>query len=213
MSLVRDNSSRSHFSAMTRPCWPRRAVRNRHRHAIKQASRRWRGGQRDDSARRRRNILISTQVAAAAATDAIEERCLRLRARADSQDAWIFRAPVRFRGVRLVAFPVAAAACWWHRLDSRRYRPWRLSTRSWEERNATTASRSSLGRRATTSRTPPSRCGRATSSASSSPTARRPPQRRRGATRRRTRRGARRATCRSRTSGSSKCLSCCSTAA
>ena len=38
-------------------------------------------------------------------------------------------------------------------------------------------------------------------------TARRPPRRRRGATRRRTRRGARRATCRSRTSGSSKfCL-------
>ena len=48
---------------------------------------------------------LKTLVAAAAATDAIEERCLRLRARADSQDAWIFRAPVRFRGVRLVAFP------------------------------------------------------------------------------------------------------------
>ena len=28
---------------MKRPCWPRRAVRNRHRHAIEQASRRWRG--------------------------------------------------------------------------------------------------------------------------------------------------------------------------
>ena len=38
--------------------------------------------------------MISTQVAAAQATDQIEERCLRLRARADSQDAWIFRAPV-----------------------------------------------------------------------------------------------------------------------
>ena len=37
---------------------------------------------------------LKTLVAAAAATDAIEERCLRLRARADSQDAWIFRAPV-----------------------------------------------------------------------------------------------------------------------
>ena len=49
--------------------------------------------------------MISTQVAAAQATDQIEDRCLRLRARADSQDAWIFRAPVRFRGVRLVAFP------------------------------------------------------------------------------------------------------------
>ena len=38
--------------------------------------------------------MISTQVAAAQATDQIEDRCLRLRARADSQDAWIFRAPV-----------------------------------------------------------------------------------------------------------------------
>merc|ERR1711924_508883 len=51
-----------HFSAMTRPCWLRRAVRNRHRHAIEQASRRWRGGRREDSARTRRKILISTQV-------------------------------------------------------------------------------------------------------------------------------------------------------
>ena len=39
-----DNSSLSPFSAMTRPCWPRRAVRNQHRHAIEQAARRWRGG-------------------------------------------------------------------------------------------------------------------------------------------------------------------------
>ena len=39
------------------------AVRNQHRHAIEQASRRWRGGQRDDSARTRRKILMSTQVA------------------------------------------------------------------------------------------------------------------------------------------------------
>ena len=33
-----------------------RAVRNRYRHAIEQASRRWRGGRRDDSARTRRKI-------------------------------------------------------------------------------------------------------------------------------------------------------------
>ena len=39
-----DNSPLSHFSAMTLPCWLRRAVRNRHRHAIEQASRRWREG-------------------------------------------------------------------------------------------------------------------------------------------------------------------------
>ena len=35
-----DNSSLSHFSAMTRPCRLRRATRNRHHHAIEQASRR-----------------------------------------------------------------------------------------------------------------------------------------------------------------------------
>ena len=55
-----DNSSLSHFSAMTCSSWLGRAVRNRHRHAIEQASRRWRGGGRDDSARTRRKILIST---------------------------------------------------------------------------------------------------------------------------------------------------------
>ena len=49
---------------MTWPRWLRRAVRNRHRHAIEQAARRWRGGRRDDSARTRRKILISTQVTA-----------------------------------------------------------------------------------------------------------------------------------------------------
>ena len=38
-----DNSSLSHFSAMTRPRWFRQVVMNRHRHAIEQASRRWRG--------------------------------------------------------------------------------------------------------------------------------------------------------------------------
>ena len=52
----------SHFSAMARPSWLGRAARNEHRHAIEQASRRWRGGGRDDSARTRRKILISTQV-------------------------------------------------------------------------------------------------------------------------------------------------------
>ena len=56
-----DNSSLSHFSATTRPSWLGRAVRNRHRHAIEQASRRWRGGRRVESARTRRKILISTQ--------------------------------------------------------------------------------------------------------------------------------------------------------
>jgi len=56
-----DNSSLSHSSAMTLPSRLRRAVRNRHRHAIEQASRRWRGRRRDDSARTRRKILISTQ--------------------------------------------------------------------------------------------------------------------------------------------------------
>ena len=41
------NSSQGHFSVMTRPSWRGRAVRNRHRHAIEQASRRWRGGRRN----------------------------------------------------------------------------------------------------------------------------------------------------------------------
>ena len=39
-----DNSSRSHLSARTRPTWLGRAARNRHRHAVEQASRRWREG-------------------------------------------------------------------------------------------------------------------------------------------------------------------------
>ena len=56
VSGASDNSSLSHFSAMTRPSWLGRAARNRHRHAIEQASRRWRGGRRDDSARTRRKI-------------------------------------------------------------------------------------------------------------------------------------------------------------
>ena len=51
-----DNSSLSHFSAMTRLSWLDRAVRNSPRHAVEQASRRWRGGRRDDSARTRRKI-------------------------------------------------------------------------------------------------------------------------------------------------------------
>ena len=49
---------RVHFSATTRPSWLGRPLRKRHRHAIEQASRRWRGGGRDDSARRRRDRLI-----------------------------------------------------------------------------------------------------------------------------------------------------------
>ena len=52
----------SHFSAMTRPSWLGRAARNRHRHAIEQASRRWRGGRCDDSGRTRRELLIYAQV-------------------------------------------------------------------------------------------------------------------------------------------------------
>ena len=43
-----DNSSLSHFSATTWPSWLGRAARNRLRHAIEQASRRWRGGRCDD---------------------------------------------------------------------------------------------------------------------------------------------------------------------
>ena len=42
----------SQNSHSTRPSWLGRAVRNRHRHAIEQASRRWRGERRDDLAAR-----------------------------------------------------------------------------------------------------------------------------------------------------------------
>ena len=42
-------------------CGNQRALRNRHRHAIEQAPRRWRGCRRGDSARTRRKFLISTQ--------------------------------------------------------------------------------------------------------------------------------------------------------
>ena len=63
---------------MTRPSWLGRAVRNRHRHAIEQAPRRWRGGRRDDSARTRRKILISTQVLAPGA-DVVSRAADRVR--------------------------------------------------------------------------------------------------------------------------------------
>ena len=42
--------------------WKSTSALGPHRHAIEQASHRWRGGRRDDSARTRREILISTQV-------------------------------------------------------------------------------------------------------------------------------------------------------
>ena len=45
---------------MTQPSSLGRAVRNRHRHAIEQASRRWRGGRREDSARTRRKFDFHT---------------------------------------------------------------------------------------------------------------------------------------------------------
>ena len=48
---VEINPVRRVHSAMTLPCWPRRAMRSRHRHAIEQASHRWRGGRREDPAR------------------------------------------------------------------------------------------------------------------------------------------------------------------
>ena len=48
--------SASVSGALTRPCWLRRVVRKRHRHAIEQAVRRWRGGRREDIARTRHKI-------------------------------------------------------------------------------------------------------------------------------------------------------------
>ena len=43
-TCVEINQCVGSFPAMTRPTWLGRAARNRHRHAIEQASRRWRGG-------------------------------------------------------------------------------------------------------------------------------------------------------------------------
>jgi hypothetical protein len=51
-----------HFSAMTWPRWFRRAVMNRHRHAIDQASRRWRGERRGYSGRTRRKFDFRTGI-------------------------------------------------------------------------------------------------------------------------------------------------------
>ena len=45
---------------MTRPRWLGRAAMNRHRHAIEQAPRRWRGGRRGDSGRTRRKFDFRT---------------------------------------------------------------------------------------------------------------------------------------------------------
>jgi hypothetical protein len=66
---------------MTRPSWLGRAARNRHRHDIEQASRRWRGGRRGDSGRTRRKILIFTQ---ALALSAALERCAQERETRDA---------------------------------------------------------------------------------------------------------------------------------
>ena len=114
---------------MTLPCWLRRAVRNRHRHAIEQAPRRWRGGRRDDSARTRRKILISTQAhprgrrritrvvevrgllpvldAAPAGTDAVLRRRRRGKrhARAPGPDEVVPRDPPRRSRARRLLVP------------------------------------------------------------------------------------------------------------
>ena len=57
-----DDSSLSYFSAMTWPRWLHRAVRNRHRHAVEQASRRWRGVYDWAVGGDAQRHLISTQV-------------------------------------------------------------------------------------------------------------------------------------------------------
>ena len=59
-----DNSSLSHFSATTRPCWLNRVVRDPHGHAVELASRRWRGGHDAAVAETRRENLIYALFAA-----------------------------------------------------------------------------------------------------------------------------------------------------
>ena len=99
VSRAPNDSSLSHFSAMTWPRWLCRAARNRHRQAIEQASRRWRGGRRDDSARTRRKILISTQ---AGTWSSGMPRCASWRATAGGTTTsssprvwWSARRPIR----------------------------------------------------------------------------------------------------------------------
>ena len=97
-----DNS----FVGTTRSSWLRRAVRNRHCHAIEQASRRWRGGRRDDSARKRRKILISTQaerVAKRAAEAAAETARERAAADATLAAARLAREEARVEAQRAAA--------------------------------------------------------------------------------------------------------------
>ena len=77
-----DNSSLSHFSATTWPRWLRRAVRNRHRHAIEQASRRWHGGRRGDSGRTRRKFDFHTAVTPSVC---VESRRVLTRGRAPAR--------------------------------------------------------------------------------------------------------------------------------
>ena len=97
-----DNS----FVGTTRSSWLRRAVRNRHCHAIEQASRRWRGGRRDDSAQKRRKILISTQaerVAKRAAEAAAETARERAAADATLAAARLAREEARVEAQRAAA--------------------------------------------------------------------------------------------------------------
>ena len=80
-----------HFSAPTWPRWLRRALRNRHLHAIEQASRRWRGGRRGDSAiqeERAVNLFhAGSHIEPEEEDDAALERFLRRRTGAAATDA------------------------------------------------------------------------------------------------------------------------------
>ena len=125
----RAGSAHRHFSSRSRrsrPCWLRRAVRNRHRHAIEQASRRWRGGRRDDSARARHVPLsistLKSEPRAAATASGPLERCVRrarpeLVGRATSRRPVSRNQPVRRPSLTIIFWrspggDASAVGCW-----------------------------------------------------------------------------------------------------
>ena len=96
-------------------------MKNRHRHAIEQASRRWRGGRRDDSARRRRKMLISTR----ASTTAESSRLSFVKSNFDRPSTFTWLSTSTYTSVSsIISSPVrkSTSASGAHKVISRRQR-------------------------------------------------------------------------------------------
>ena len=109
------------MSGPPRPSWPRRAMKYRHRHAIEQASRRWRGGRRNDSARRRRKMLISTR----ASTTAESSRLSFVKSNFDRPSTFTWLSTSTYTSVSsMISSPVrkSTSASGAHKVISRRQR-------------------------------------------------------------------------------------------